>query len=197
MNKISLLRDQTLFLMALPLESQGLFEAQNIPVYYTGIGKVNAAFQATKFILESGCSQVLNLGTAGSHVFPTHSMIECSGFVQRDMDLTPLGFPLGETPMEEDPAWKGLIPGTKLYPHLKKGICGTGDRFEVGPPAVDCQLVDMEAYAMAKVCKKLKVNFISIKYITDGSDHQAHNDWSANLKLSAQALFEFSNKYWL
>ena len=39
----------------------------------------------------------------------------------------------------------------------------------------------MEAYALAKVCYQYDVPFISFKYITDGADEQAHEDWESNL----------------
>ena len=51
-----------------------------------------------------------------------------------------------------------------------------------------CQLVDMEGYALAKVCRKLDVRLISVKYITDGADDSAHLDWEENLLLGAQKL---------
>lgn len=173
--------------VALPMETQGLFDAKKIHVNYCGIGKINAAFKTTEIILKTGCKHILNLGTAGSHKFATHSTIECRSIVQRDMDLSPLGFPLSETPMDEI---KGLIEVPTFFPDLQKGICGTGDRFEVGPPQVHCDLVDMEAYAIAKVCKKLGVGFTAVKYITDGSDDQAHKDWFENLKPASRKLLE-------
>lgn len=180
-------KSQLQVIVALPSETRGLFEAKKIPVHYCGIGKINATFKATEIILKTGCRHILNLGTAGSHVFPTHSLIECHSFVQRDMDLSPLGFPISETPM--DPI-KGLIDVPVFFETLSKGICGTGDRFEVGPPQVACDLVDMEAYALAKTCRKLGVGFTAIKYITDGSDDQAHKDWVENLKPASERLFE-------
>ncbi len=174
-------------IMALPGESQGLFEKQNIQIHFCGIGKINAALKATEIIHKFKPKHILNLGTAGSHKFATHSLIECVGFVQRDMDLSPLGFPHGETPM--DPI-KGLIqvPSKKLS--LPVGVCGTGDAFEVGRPKIECDLVDMEAYAIAKACKTFGVEFTAVKYITDGSDDNAHNDWRENLRPAAQALLE-------
>jgi len=173
-------------IVALPMETQGLFDKQNIQVHYCGIGKINAAFKTAEVILKTGCKHILNLGTAGSHRFATHSLIECHAFIQRDMDLSPLGFPMGETPMDEI---KGRIDVPTLL-DLQKGICGTGDRFEIGPPVLECDLVDMEAYAIAKVCKKLGVALTALKYITDGSDDQAHKDWFENLKPASKKLFE-------
>ncbi len=53
---------------------------------------------------------------------------------------------------------------------------------------VACDVVDMEGYALAKVCHKLGVRLISVKYITDGADDTAHLDWEENLLLGAQKL---------
>jgi len=184
---MTLRKEDLQIIIALPVETQGLFAQENIPVHYCGIGKVNAAFKTTEVILKTGCKHILNLGTAGSHRFATHSAIECRGFIQRDMDLSPLGFPRGQTPMDEIP---GLIEVPTRLEILDKGICGSGDRFEVGPPQLECDLVDMEAYAIAKVCQKMKVGFTAIKYITDGSDDQAHKDWFENLKPASRKLLE-------
>ena len=173
-------------IMALPSESQGLFEAEGINVHYSGIGKVNAAFKAFEVIQKTGCKTLLNLGTAGSQHFDGHSLVEVTQFVQRDMDVSPLGFEVGVTPMDDDlPAAIDLAP---YFVDLPKGTCGTGDSFETGEPKVACNLVDMEGYALAKVCHKLGVRLISVKYITDGADDSAHLDWHDNLLLGAQKL---------
>lgn len=178
-------------LMALPGESQGLFEKENIPVFYTGIGKVNAALTATDVIHKTKCKVMINLGTAGSSKFNTHDLIEVSSFVQRDIDLSPLGFKVGETPFDPIPTGIDLIP---YFPELSKGICGTGDNFETGATKIHCELVDMEGYALAKVCRRLGVQLISLKYITDGANHNASNDWHANLIPGAGKLLEYYKK---
>ena len=173
-------------IMALPNESKGLFEAQGIDVHYSGIGKVNAAFKAFEVIQNTGCKTLLNLGTAGSSHFDAHALVEVSHFVQRDMDVSPLGFNVGLTPMDQH--FPGAIELEPFFDHLPRGICGTGDSFETGQPKVPCQLVDMEGYALAKVCKKLGVRLISVKYITDGANDTAHLDWEENLLLGAKKL---------
>lgn len=175
-------------IMALPSESKGLFEQAGIEVHYSGIGKVNAAFKAFEVIQKTGCKTLLNLGTAGSTHFQAHELVEVHTFVQRDMDVSPLGFQVGETPMDTD--FPAEISLECSFADLPKGICGTGDSFETGRPKVACQLVDMEGYALAKVCKKLGVRLISVKYITDGADDTAHLDWEENLLLGAQKLLK-------
>ncbi len=178
-------------IMALPGESQGLFEKENIPVFYSGIGKVNAALTAADVIYKTKCKVIINLGTAGSSKFKTHELVECTSFVQRDMDVSPLGFKIGETPLDDIPSEIETHP---LCADLPKGVCGTGDNFETGTPKVACDIIDMEAYAIAKVCKKMNVQFISLKYITDGADQNAHNDWAANMIPGAAKLLEYYYK---
>jgi len=175
-------------IMALPNESKGLFEAEGIQVNYSGIGKVNAAFKAFEVIQKTGCNTLLNLGTAGSSHFNAHDLVEVTQFVQRDMDVSPLGFEVGVTPVDTD--YPAAIHLDEYFEHLPKGICGTGDNFEVGIPKVPCNLVDMEGYALAKVCKRLGVRLISVKYITDGANDTAHLDWEENLLFGAKKLLE-------
>lgn len=180
-------------IMALPSESKGLFEQAGIEVHYSGIGKVNAAFKAFEVVQKTGCKTLLNLGSAGSSCFDRHSLVEVKTFVQRDMDVSPLGFPVGVTPMDEyHPADIHLQP---FFRSLPQGICGTGDSFETAAPKVACDLVDMEGYALAKVCHRLGVRLLSVKYITDGADDTAHMDWEENLLLGAQKLLSLYQSF--
>lgn len=177
-----------LVVAAMKEEIQGLLESEGAEVVYLGIGKVNAAsVLAREIALRSlnSLSLIVNFGTAGSPRFPTHALVECTKFVQRDMDLSPLGLKPGVTPFESDPM---VLEVEKRLTDLPAGICGTGDSFEVGKPKVECDVVDMEAYALAKVTRRANVPFLSVKYITDGSDHNAHNDWAANLPRAAEAF---------
>ena len=182
------MKNDLALIMALPNESKGLFEQAQIPVHYSGIGKINAAFTAFDVIQKTGCKTILNLGSAGSSFFNAHELVEVTTFVQRDMDVSPLGFEVGVTPMDDH--FPHEIQLEPYFLDLPQGICGTGDSFETGQPKVNCNLVDMEGYALAKVCKKLDVRLISIKYITDGANDTAHLDWEENLLLGAQKLLK-------
>ena len=102
------------------------------------------------------------------------------------MDVSPLGFEVGVTPLDDHLAAE--IHLRTHFADLPKGVCGTGDSFETGQPKVACDVVDMEGYALAKVCHKLGVRLISVKYITDGADDTAHLDWEENLLLGAQSF---------
>lgn len=176
-----------LLVMALPLESQGVFEDAGIPILYTGIGKVNAAYALTRKLAEYARSgqpvpQVINFGTVGSRRHRTGTVLECNAFVQRDMDVTGLGVPLGVTPFEDIPS---RLEFPARFDQLPNGCCGSGDSFVMSEAALECDVVDMEGYALAKVCWMEQVPFTSVKYVTDGADHASGQDWHSNLKLAA------------
>jgi adenosylhomocysteine nucleosidase len=178
--------------IALEIEAQGVFEAAGVPVLYTGLGKVNAAIALAGRLAElraagQALPTVLNFGTAGSPVLPTHSVVACRAFVQRDMDVTGLGFAPGVTPFEQEPA---RLEFDELFTGLPHGICGSGDRFETGLPTVACEVIDMEAYALAKACRRAGVRFGCVKYVTDGADHAAAGDWQKNLPRAAAVFLE-------
>ncbi len=179
------LLDSILIVFAMPSEEQGLLQKKGARVVFTGLGKVNASYVLMRAISERRPKFVLNFGTAGSATFPTHSVVECTSFLQRDMDLSPLGFQIGLTPFESIPK---IISVLEAFQGLPKTCCGTGDSFEVGALKVPCDVVDMEAYALAKICLLENLPFACVKYITDGSDENAHKDWQANLPKAALAF---------
>ena len=181
-----------LVVMALEIESQGLFAERGVPVLYTGLGKVNAAYRLARALSEHRARlgrlpRVVNFGTAGSPTLPAGSLVACRRFVQRDMDVSGLGFPVGTTPFEEVPP---LLEFPVMFPELAEGLCGTGDRFETGKPLVECDVIDMEAYALAKVCHLEGADFGAVKFVTDGADGDAGVDWQQNLPRAARAFVE-------
>jgi adenosylhomocysteine nucleosidase len=180
-----------LVVIALEIEGQGLFERADIGVLYTGLGKVNAALMlARKLATLRAQGQlpelVVNFGTAGSRNLPTRSVVACRKFVQRDMDVTGLGFALGETPFEATPA---MLEFPAVFKHLPEGLCSTGDRFETGELTLPCDVIDMEAYALAKTCLVEGVPFACAKFVSDGADKAAAGDWQQSLAGAAAAFF--------
>ena len=116
----------------------------NHQIEYVGVGKVNAVFNTLKAIEKHSPQQIINFGTAGTLDENIKGLVEVSSFFQRDMDASPLGFKVGQTPFEED------IEIT----FGREGVtCGTGDKFVTSLPTLKTDIVDMEAYAIAKVCK--------------------------------------------
>lgn len=183
-----------LAVLALPAESAGVFEQAQVPVLYCGVGKVNAAIALTRELsryVHAGqpVPLVLNFGSAGSRVHATGSLLACHEFLQRDMDVRGLGFPLGVTPFDDAPPRLEFAP---RFPHLPAAVCGSGDSFATTVCELPCEVVDMEAYALGKVCWRERAAFGCVKYVTDGADHAAGDHWQSNVHKAAE---EFLSLY--
>ena len=175
--------DEVLFSFALASEAAEVFEGYNYLL--TGIGKVNAAYALMKALQNKKPALIVNLGSAGSNEFKKGDLVCCTKFVQRDMDVRGLGFELYETPFSGLPTI--LHYGLKID-GLPEGICGTGDSFEMGHSATVYNVVDMEAYALAMIAMKENIPFLCIKYISDGADGSAAEDWTVQVHKAAVAF---------
>ena len=183
-----MVKQSPLVVMALRAESQGVFEAAGVPVLYCGVGKINAAIALTRelarySLVGQAMPLVLNFGSAGSRRHAAGTLVECHEFVQRDMDVSGLGFELGATPYDEAPA---CLRFERVFKDLPPAVCGTGDSFATRDIGMDCAVVDMEAYALAKACWREKAAFACAKYVSDGADHAAAEDWQSNVHRAAE-----------
>jgi len=163
------------FILFVALESEFPMEfaPRNFELYYTGIGKVNAAFKATNILSNKNPLDyiVLNYGSAGTNFLNKNTIHKCTKFQQSDIDARPLAASQGITPYDES-----------IYPQIPSIIefsdegklCSTADSFQETPLS---EIVDMEAYAIAKVCKILNFPFVSYKFISDDGNL---DDWKNN-----------------
>tara|TARA_R100001443_G_scaffold116126_1_gene135717 strand:+ start:1274 stop:1840 length:567 start_codon:yes stop_codon:yes gene_type:complete len=161
-------------------------------VLYTGVGKVNATYELTRYLLKNETKLVINYGTAGSRNLPIGELIECDGFVQRDMDASKLGFPKGKTPFDETPTIIGEGNVT----------VGTGDSFveDVSNELPIIDVFDMESYPLAKICNEFNIPFKCWKYITDNANDKSPKQWEENI---SDGILKFKNiligslHYWI
>ena len=148
-------------------------------VHFTGVGKVNAALAAARLIERHSPAEIWNFGTAGGITVGT-GLYECTRFVQRDMDCSPLGFAFGHTPFED---------GLEIAFGSEGLVCGSGDQFVTNPAlSVAVDLVEMEAYAIAKACAQAGVRFRCFKYVSDSADGASAGEWEQN-KHRGEELF--------
>ena len=156
-------------------------EIGDFKVYYSGVGKVNAAIKTLQVIQKHSPDLIINFGTAGSLNPRLSGLLEVGSFYQRDMNASPLGFEVGQTPFEED------IEIT----FGREGVtCGTGDKFVTSTPTLKTDIVDMEAFAIAKVCKLKNIDFRCFKFISDNANSEAKDDWVDNVSLGAKLFIE-------
>lgn len=150
----------------------------NVEIYYTGVGKVNSAIKATSVlsVKDSKNTLVINYGSAGSKILNKNCLYRCSKFQQADMDARPLVDNIGETPYDE-----------MVYENMPDIIsfgcdgylCSTADKFQENPIS---DLVDMESYSIAKVCKIFGFDFQAYKFVSDDGNSE---EWKENHKNGA------------
>ena len=174
--------EEVLFSFALASEAAEVFRSCNTLI--TGIGKVNAAYELSKAIQYKRPSLIVNLGSAGSNEFQKGDVVCCTRFVQRDMDVRGLGYAQYETPLSGLPT---VLEYGLAMDGLPESICGTGDTFEMAHAATLYHVIDMEAYALALIAMKEHIPFLCLKYISDGADGNAAEDWNVLVHEAAVA----------
>ena len=153
-------------------------------IQHIGVCKINATFNTFKLIEEIKPDLIINFGTAGAKKKDLIGLIECTRFYQRDMDVRSLNFKLGETPFDDI---NEII--------ISDGYsCGSGDNFVDKEIEMQVDVVDMEAYAIAKVCKKKGIKFRCFKYISDNADSNSSTDWKENLKKGSNLFYGYAKK---
>ena len=164
---------KTIFVAALKEETPKLNK-----FHHTGVGKINASIKLMELIQLHKPTHVINYGTAGSLTREISGLVECTNFVQHDMDARGLlNFKLGETPFD---SISTITISNEGY------TCGSGDRFVKSQLEIECDIVDMEAYALAKICKIYNISFKCYKYISDYANDDSSNDWMENCHKGAK-----------
>jgi adenosylhomocysteine nucleosidase len=158
-----------LVLIALKGEAPELVDKPG--VFYTGVGKVNAAIVAATLIERYKPKRVFNFGTAGGITVDHGGIFKCTKFSQRDLKVS--GCIVGQDAVDACAPITCSIDGLHV---------STGDNFVTDPAdAQGADLVDMEAYAIAKACRDANVEFICYKYVSDRADDNAADNFQDNI----------------
>ena len=153
-----------------------MFERRGMPVLYCGVGKVNAAYALTRRLADyrhggHALPHVINFGTAGSHRASDRHRRRVSRIRSARH-----GCERARRAARHDAVrcWRAGAPEfPALFAQLTPAVCGTGDSFATTQCAVECDVLDMEGYALAKVCWLERTRFTAVKWVTDGADHTA------------------------
>lgn len=158
-----------LIVIAIPQEAPTLQKYHN--VFFTGVGKVNAALTVAQLIEQYRPNRIFNFGTAGG--ITQTGLVKCTHFVQRDMLCMPLMPNPGETPFESNHRISFGSTGV---------TCSTGDNFVTNNQLdIPADVVDMEAYALAKACQLNEIEFVCYKFVSDQADHTAGTEWQTQV----------------
>lgn len=174
----------------IPLEVNGY----NLVHIHTGVGKTQSAYTLTKSIYEHRPELVLNVGTAGTLQHSIGDIFIAKHFIDRDyetINLPGISYEInGMDFLDFNPELKKWVSE-----YGKLAICNTGDTFVTEASSLSGDVVDMEAYAQAFVCKELGIPFLSVKYITDIIGQNSIKHWEDKLEDSRIALLRWFEEY--
>ena len=178
------------YLIVAALEMETTHLKQLAPIVHTGIGKLNAAIRLYEAILFYQPELVINYGTAGA-VSNQSGLLKIDTFVQHDMDVRGLGVPRGVTPFVDEtlPEAKGIVlaSGDSFITDSKRQLEGLD---------IPIDLIDMEAFALNKVCEHHNIAFECYKYVTDNTDAEASIDWKTNVAKGATLFLEVLKEHY-
>ena len=157
-----------LIVLALEDEAPNLFREYS-NVHCIGVGKVNSAINTMHLCHLYHPNRIINLGTAGG-IRSTFGVHRINTVWQHDVNLMTLGLLPGMH--FNDSASMITIPGIGK-------ICASGDIFITEPKKIriECDVVDMEAYSVAKVANQLGIDIEIWKYISDPADIASGSTW--------------------
>lgn len=152
-----------------------------LPILITGVGKVNAAVAVATALATARPSEVVNLGTAGAlrpDISGTHQI---KSVTQHDLDDAALF------------ALTGLHFNDPIHIASEGTVLTTGDAFVADETrratlAEHASLVDMEGYAIARVCRALDVPTRLVKQVSDGANSSAGRSWRQTVDECAEVL---------
>ncbi len=148
-----------------------------------GIGKVNAAM-ATCFLKEECNAEIiLNAGLSGAvSGLLREDIVAGESYVECDFDLRAFGYEVGHKPSGDYLyiADEILLNAAVSIDGVKKAKLGTGDFFlsdkdkkEEYKNTFKINAFDMETAAIAAVCKKYQIPFLSVRKISDDAEDES------------------------
>ena len=180
---------KTIIITALSSELTQNLVPKHVQIFYSGIGKLNAAITTFKAIAHSRPQRILNFGTVGAVAPHASGLIEIQRVVQRDMIAEPLA-PRGQVPF-----------CTRPYEYLSDSgqyTCGTGDSFVMGKDpwfaANNVDVVDMELFAIAAIAHDHNIAWRSFKYVTDHTNEESGQDWQQKVRYGESLFIEKLNE---
>ena len=181
-----------------PETRRTLEEDLGFHILISGVGKINAA-KCAMFARCMGADIIVNVGTAGSHVYGKGTLVIPNQTAERDMDATDImrqfiaDYPKHLTPFEES-IFRQIDLSKLVLPDDVKVIvgseenpvtCWTGDNthaYTEKSEVMDGAVIEMEGDAIAAIpCKPTNnQRTLLIKWISDNADENVGEEWAEN-----------------
>lgn len=167
----------------------------------SGCGEIDAASGTQILITAYGCERILNFGVTGAldPSLRVEDLFVVKKVLHTDFDISPIDdvkpgqyeeFPDEFIPMDGDLIRAAL----RAEPGLREAVVASGDQFvedrekKRALNARGCDICEMEAAAIARVCYLSGVPCLSIKCISDTFDGNGGDFWT-NVERSAEKAF--------
>jgi adenosylhomocysteine nucleosidase len=179
----------------------GSLEHKPLTLAKCGVGKVNAA-ALTQLMMLQDIDQIIFTGVAGAldPELNVGDIVISQDTLQSDLDVTALGYKLGEVPGETltfvaDLTLMQLAEKAARQVegiNVKVGRILSCDQFVASPEksawfreTFRGLCTEMEGAAVAQICAKWQVPFVIIRSISDSADHSAQVDFREFTVLAA------------
>jgi adenosylhomocysteine nucleosidase len=165
-------KSKVILVSATPLEHGGLKDINGVPIFQVGIGKINAASNLTEILWNEEPDIVVNFGSCGN--LKNHKVGAVLQVGEVINDFNTMG-------INENPNIRLSNTGIKCFT-TDTIYDSTHNRYTdaYNSAIKDCNIVDMECYALAYVCKQREIPFYSFKWV---SDDGVPGDWHGNAKI--------------
>jgi len=183
----------------------GVLEGVRVVMATCGIGKVNAAALA-QALAAAGVARVIVTGVAGGvdPALRVGDLVVSVDAVQHDVDVTGLGYELGEVPGEPrvwqaDAALRDAALAAARDVAERDGVraitgrVASGDVFVADPARVaalragfGASCAEMEGAAVAQVCARWGLPWVVVRSVSDTADHDAEVDFRAFTVVAAE-----------
>lgn len=185
------MKNRILFVAAIKEEIDFSFynSYSNFDYLYTGIGKVNSAIMLMKYLsqITDHNINVINLGTCGSDNYKIGEVISVLGcseygsdFISQNINLQDISYKI------PFPTRKDFILSSDFFVSLQTMNDDNFSKFKA-----QYHNFDMEAAALAKVCRCYNIPFSSIKIVSDNLNSKI-SDWENILSLLSPKLEEIA-----
>ena len=176
----------------------GTYKGKKISVMGSGMGVPSIGIYSYELIHFFGVKNLIRIGSCGA--------------IQKDLQLYDVIFGIGAS-TNSNYAHQFNLPGTysatasyELLEKAKKAADEKGTHVTVGNilssdtfytedtteverwAKMGVLAIEMEAFALAKVSKEENIPFLCLKYISDGADGGAAEDWVEQVKFAASAF---------
>ncbi|MHA1598615.1 MAG: 5'-methylthioadenosine/adenosylhomocysteine nucleosidase [Alphaproteobacteria bacterium] len=193
--------------------THGSFKGADIALAQSGIGKVNATI-CTQMLIDLYKPDAMFFSGVAGGLLPNMQVgdiIIASHLIQYDMDLTAFGRRHGELPgrdrmiecnpdmvQEAAAAYDAMFPDPGVGPNLMLGTIASGDRFIQDSDTLrwlqrefSALATEMEGAAFGYTCHLNEVPFVVVRGLSDTADHNASNDFSANLEIVSRNMYPY------